>query len=449
MKKGFTLVELLAVIVILGLLYTFMLPTLKNMDNKKEIELIENKVINAAKEYALEFDKSFFTKFYNEGDTNYVCKDKLIQNDLLDLDEISVLDNFVAIKGVLNKEDKITYSIYYSDEEIDACKTTMVEYITNNAGNDGIEDINISYYNSGKSSKYNVGLSYKGSDPNNYIYYNCDDPNNIDTCEKWRIIGIRNVEDEFGKKENRLKIINTSSTFKSSWDSSVSDINSGYGINQWGPSGDYKGADLYQLLNGIYIGKSTVGYYCTSANCDIERTSACEDETCEDRIEINGETLKNDYNMKPLTTSALSLISNVKWSTSPIPFMKKSIMDGINIVSETYASSIGLMDISFCEGEECSDGIERIKSVVAKVGLLSAGDVLAPATDYEYYTSNNWLYIDLWTINPYERESYRVYESSADQRAAYNSFVYPTVYLNADVIRVDGYGTFESPYQIR
>ena len=32
------------------------------------------------------------------------------------------------------------------------------------------------------------------------------------------------------------------------WDTSASTVNSGYGYNQWGENGDYKGADLMKLL---------------------------------------------------------------------------------------------------------------------------------------------------------------------------------------------------------
>ena len=69
-------------------------------------------------------------------------------------------------------------------------------------------------------------LRYIGNSPKNYVYFNCTDPNNTKTCEKWRIIGaMNNIEDSEGEKSVHLKIMRSesiqySSSIKSlSWDS--------------------------------------------------------------------------------------------------------------------------------------------------------------------------------------------------------------------------------------
>ena len=54
MKKGFTLVELVAVVSLLGLLLLFTYTKIADISEKKSKELLESKktlVINAAKEY--------------------------------------------------------------------------------------------------------------------------------------------------------------------------------------------------------------------------------------------------------------------------------------------------------------------------------------------------------------------------------------------------------------
>ena len=89
-------------------------------------------------------------------------------------------------------------------------------------------------------------IRYYGANPNNYIYFNCSDYNNqsSSTCETWRIIGVF---------DGKVKIIRGSSIGNYSWDSSASDVNSGYGVNEWSQ------ADLMKLLNSGYDSESVGG----------------------------------------------------------------------------------------------------------------------------------------------------------------------------------------------
>ena len=50
---------------------------------------------------------------------------------------------------------------------------------------------------------------YIGDDPNNYVYFNCDDMTNqnSETCEIWRIIGVFDVDDGSGIYKKRIKLL--------------------------------------------------------------------------------------------------------------------------------------------------------------------------------------------------------------------------------------------------
>ena len=89
-------------------------------------------------------------------------------------------------------------------------------------------------------------IRYYGANPNNYIYFNCSDYNNqsSSTCETWRIIGI---------VDGKMKIIRGSQIGTYSWDTSSSNINYGYGVNEWSES------DLMKLLNSGYDSESVGG----------------------------------------------------------------------------------------------------------------------------------------------------------------------------------------------
>ena len=137
----------------------------------------------------------------------------------------------------------------YTEEEKEANLATL---ITNkyNDNKDATPVVNNSinyYYASSESLMQDVGnnIRYYGANPNNYIYFNCDDYSNqtADTCEVWRIIGVF---------DGKVKIIRNTSIGTYSWDTSARTENSGRGYNQWGENGNYKGADLMKLLNPGY-----------------------------------------------------------------------------------------------------------------------------------------------------------------------------------------------------
>ena len=172
-----------------------------------------------------------------------------------------------------------------------------------------------------------TGIRYRGSNPNNYVYFNCEDTDSngvaygedgydyANSCEIWRIIGVFDVDNGKGNIEKRVKLINTASTFSASWDSSASDVNSGYGINQWGESTYkdgtyYEGSDLMQLLNGYYIGaEGATCTYCSSSN--------------------QGECSNNcSSTVTPLSNTSLNMLEDAVWSLGLI-MLKDSISPGL------------------------------------------------------------------------------------------------------------------------
>ena len=115
-KNAFTLVELLSVIVILGITFMFVIPSITElftMGNKTEIELIEENVLSAAKEYVNKIDGTFYKSFYKEGDTNYIYKSDLINAGLITEEEVSRLNTFAGVKGELLSNDRIRYTVEY------------------------------------------------------------------------------------------------------------------------------------------------------------------------------------------------------------------------------------------------------------------------------------------------------------------------------------------------
>ncbi len=363
---------------------------------------------------------------------------------------------FNLIEGTIASQN----STNYIADQIKNLKTngaTDLEYDgTSTLGELGTEDNN---------------LRYIGSNPNNYIYFNCSttDENEMNdtTCEKWRIIGVmNNIEDENGNKSSRVKIMRDESLGVYSWDTSSGvDGWFGDGYNQWGPStydnGDpYEGADLMRELNTDYLGNITVGtdgkWY------DHEHGS------------------KNaDMPTNTLSTSAQSMIETVKWNlgspsnnegtfdsdwqntVTPITSYKRerSIYHG-NTAGWSYADP---------------DSVIRTTSWFGKVALIypsdygystSGGSTTSRATcintsmgiwdnNSDCY-SGSWIPNDTfqWLLSPfaYNANYYAGGIHSEGQIAvgcvAYGYYVRPSVYLQNNILISSGDGSSSNPYKI-
>ena len=244
----------------------------------------------------------------------------------------------------------------------------MIDLKTNGATDleyDGTETL-------GTNGTEDNNLRYIGATPNNYVYFNCSTTNvsemNDSTCEKWRIVGLfNNIEDGSGNSASRIKIIRNESIGNYAWDTTDSSINRGWGINQWGASGTYEGADLMRELNTDYLGNITVGTdgkWYNGAN--------------------NSKTA--DMPVSVLNSNALKMIETVKWNTgSSTKEAWSSMLNGDtslfmvqNLYSYERSNDIG----KTCTqgGIECNDEVTRTTVWTGKVALMYA-------SDYFYATS--------------------------------------------------------------
>ena len=351
---------------------------------------------------------------------------------------------------------------------------------------------------SGDSCTYTFGydgtvdnnLRYVGANPCNYVYFNCSTTNpeemNSSTCETWRIIGLtNNVDDGTGKKETRLKLIRKDSLGSYSWDTSTSSsssttedpaVNSGYGINQWGPSTNYTtntaypGADLMQELNGDYLDLTL------SANTTWYNGSN------------NTKTATFDYT-KRLKESAQKMIGNAVWYTgayNDTSVGNSNVTTPISYQNErnTNPSANSSYHGKYCSsGTNCNDSIERTFTWTGKIGLQYPSDmgyatlgstsmseytrekcineVLISSGNYNSSTygscgTTSWLRNQSgWSLSPFARTSDARpvgYVNSAgfvNYGTATNTLsARPAVYLESSVKITGGNGSLTSPYTL-
>lgn len=301
-------------------------------------------------------------------------------------------------------------------------------------------------------------LRYVGSDPDNYVYFNCNtnNPNemNEETCEVWRIIGIMtDIEDDDGVTENRIAIIRNDSIGMYSWDTSSNTVNDGSGINQWGASGTYEGADLMRELNTDYLGNITVG--------------------------TDGKWYSNYLNNKnnpmpsiQLNSNAQQMIETVKWYTGASDGNDKIYAKDL-YANERNSTKTGKKCLS---GSTCNDNVNRTGNWVGKVGLMYYSDLMYAIVQNnksycfnialdEFKTSEkketclnqSWIFNDLdeWTLSivylmgdAYGVVSVDPSYGIRTNVAAEPFNVRPVVYLKQNVMIAGGNGTDGSSYKL-
>ena len=406
-KNGFTLVELLSIVVILGIIVVVALPQISgSIGSKKEKQY--NKIVkiveNAGKVYLTE-----------NVTRDSVSIDKLIESDYLTSGLKNPINN-TPLTGCVKKitSDGVTKYKY----EVDNCPDEnifIVDHITNLYNDeetrikDGLK----------KDNTPDQNIRYYGSNPNNYVLFN---------NELWRIIGV------FG---NNVKLVRSESLASLSWDSSESSVNDGWGVNEWSQ------ADLKNYLNTMYYGGDT--------------TVTCYDG--QNKKEVTCPTNKLDETSK-------SLIDKHTWNTGAIEWGKRTdtlafynaergtkgkICSSGNNCNDTvtrkttwtgYVALPYVTDWAYASSESvCETNMQKQDSSNAYI-----------------CKNNNWMQRSsyTWYLSPYAFGSsasgaWRVSGDggASNDGVALSYAVAPSIYLKSNVLIESGNGTSSNPYILK
>ena len=257
-------------------------------------------------------------------------------------------------------------------------------------------------------------LRYIGANPNNYVYFNCDDYNNpnSNTCELWRIIGIFNENSHGISGKKLIKIIRNDSIGNIAWDSAYT--------NNWST------ASLQKTLNGDYLnGKGT--YASTGIKNDTTR------------------------NMIANVTWKLGGSSTYNNVTASMFYERER---GTTVYSgrpTTWQGKIALMYPSDY-GYATSGGASTNREKCLEKELYGWS-----SSSYSYCKNNDWIFNNAiqWTLTPdssYIRSVFIVdYTGFVDSYSFADDpfWVHPSVYLTSNVGISGGDGTMNNPYALK
>ena len=279
-------------------------------------------------------------------------------------------------------------------------------------------------------------VRYYGANPNNYIYFNCDDYSNqtSDTCEVWRIIGVF---------DGKIKIMRGEGIGNYSYDNkgTSSGAESTHGKNNWSD------ARLMKMLNAGY--KSETGgslYWNRQSGACYSGTKADSTITCD----MLSKGLKNDTTRNMIVEVTYSLLG---WNDREI--YADQIYNYERITGSVYNETT------------------RDKNWTGKIVLPYSSDY-GYAVDFNqcnrtlyYYndstcSGNNWMKSILgttsygWLLTPNVSSSYIVWYVIDGGRVTNSDYicdlmgVTPVLFLNSELSLKEGTdGSSSNPYQIK
>ena len=432
-KNGFTLVELLAVIVILAIILVIAVPKITDTIKNSKIASFES----SAKTIAAQAEKKKMENEILEDAGSINCSDVVKLNDT-DYGNCSITFDGNTAKVTLVGKGKFEglSVINGTKENATAGEVKMPEYGKGTTYIKALYDNDVLRAANGlkKDNTSDANIRYEGSNPNNYVSFN---------DELWRIIGV------FG---DNIKLVRSEELSRLSWDSSDSSVNGGLGVNEWSQ------ADLKEYLNTMYYGGTSVTCYVGSNNS----TTTCPTGS--------------------LNSTSKSMINNYTWNTGAINAEDTTILNQETFALNTvpfYNAERGSVNGKICtSGNNCNDTVERATTWRGYVALPYATDwayassETACATNindgydvanhnYDNMTckKNNWMHHGstmneaMWMLSP--RAHYGSADSvwGVDGDGGVNIYVassalsvFPTVYLNTEVKITSGSGTSSDPY---
>ena len=394
-KNGFTLVELLAVIVILAIILVIAVPKITDTIKNSKIASFES----SAKTIAAQAEKKKMENEILEDTGSINCSDVVKLNDT-DYGNCSITFDGNTAKVTLVGKGKFKGLKITNGTKDNAKAEEIKAPVYGNAVNyvNGLYAYDASSNGLEKDTTSDANIRYVGANPNNYVEFN---------GETWRIIGV------FG---SNLKLVRDDILTEYSFDNKTTaqGIDTNYGTNDWTKS------YLREFLNDYYYEEKTITCHSETSGSSANNATI----TCPD--------------INKISTTAKSMIQNTLWNLGGLSFDEGS-------VNELYTKERGTQVYNDHETKS-SDYIGLIYP--SDYGFASTDESCSQDPFGITCKNNNWLYkgVWYWTISPRSSHAHGVFRVNGDgylnrYSALYRGGVRPSVYLKSDIMIVSGSGT--------
>lgn len=409
MKKGFTLVELLATITILGIIALLLVPTVTGVISNFRNDSSENQkksIVAAAKLWGSDHRLELPT---TEGETMCVSvaelKNGYLEDDIVDPDTKEAISDHVGVEiKRVGKSYEYTYTDSCSTSDQDSELDITDDVVTSG---DGL------YEDSYENGRY----VYKGNNPNNYIEFN---------GELWRIIA--------KETDGTYKIIRDQLSENRAFD----EENYRTTANNTFCDSSYSGCNVYGKVNGIFRLMS-----------GQKMGTVTEDSSLSKYL--------NETYYNTLTSDAKNQVQTHAFNIGVVLVygggnQNNSIYSDLNGEKAfQWTGNIGLPNVTDILR---ANSDSRCNSAGAASGTLEQNLCISN------YLVNNMSEISFWTMNGYSTQTYATsgavwvpYRSVngisfSVQAPSYSGGVRPVLFLKSTIKITGGNGSQSSPYMI-
>lgn len=296
--------------------------------------------------------------------------------------------------------------------------STVIENLMSNGEYETVTNSGVDYqYNTVNSlMDDNYGnIRYYGANPNNYVYFNCDDYSNqsSSTCEVWRIIGVFNN----GNLTHQIKIIRNESIGT-------------YQIVEAGNEGisTFFESNLSYLLNNETVSGEATYWSRTLGTCNLNANYKCD---------FSKSGLKNDETR------------NLIYSTVGYEF---SLLYGdlyLNEVYENEVANTGINDFNISLMYESDYGFAAdLRN--CSIPLITFSNRICGSNDWLFLGENEWILgATIQTDGTFKENIVHNAGAITQLDISSEANVRPTLYLKTEQTIKSGTGTLADPYQLR
>lgn len=296
--------------------------------------------------------------------------------------------------------------------------STVIENLMSNGEYETVTNSGVDYqYNTVNSlMDDNYGnIRYYGANPNNYVYFNCDDYSNqsSSTCEVWRIIGVFNN----GNLTHQIKIIRNESIGT-------------YQIVEVGNEGisTFFESNLSYLLNNETVSGEATYWSRTLGTCNLNVNYKCD---------FSKSGLKNDETR------------NLIYSTVGYEF---SLLYGDRYPNEVYENEVantGINDFNISLMYESDYGFAADLRNCSNP-LITFSNRICGSNDWLFLGENEWILgATIQTDGTFKENIVHNAGAITQLDISSEANVRPTLYLKTEQTIKSGTGTLADPYQLR
>ena len=388
----------------------------KNIDKLTTKLIEENQTAKELNENYLTYKDITKTITFKDTDKLYVSEKFNYSNETFTLTN----EEELTLQELIDKKYLETKDIYFCQGNSTKCsilyKITEVEKEEIETENEEEKIINYHITKYDKLIGYSKGTNglrkvnnndyiFYGDNPNNFIYYNCQNNDDLTTCELWRIVGF--FYDEETNKYN-TKIVRNSSIGKYQFDYKMIN-NENKSTNEWNSS------SLNEYLNKEYKLINNYDNYLEEYRQKIERINNLETDV--KNIKVNNQYINSKITLLNLSDYLYtSSCDKVKISEYSGDCIKNNWLNNIEIPKEWTMTAKEIEKVT----EETQVEPEEV----------TEGEMVAeqePIINYIYSIGEN---IEETNVN-----------TSLDVR--------PVVFLKSRMLLLEGNGTLETPYIVK